>query len=77
MRVEDVMARDVKTASPEDSLKDVAGLLWNYEIGGMPVVDDRGCPLGVISKSDILVKERARPARAGHGRCSTGAPPTT
>ena len=59
MRVEDVMARDVKTANPEDSLKDVAGLLWNYEIGGLPVVDDRGCPLGVISKSDILVKERS------------------
>lgn len=59
MKVEDVMARDVKTAKPEDSLKDVAGLLWQYEIGGMPVIDDRGWPLGVISKSDILIKERA------------------
>jgi CBS domain-containing protein len=59
MRVEDVMTQDVKTVGPESSLKDVAGLLSEHRIGGMPVVDGHGRPLGVISNADIVMKKRA------------------
>jgi CBS domain-containing protein len=59
MRVEDVMTRDVRTVTPETKLKEVALLLADHGIGGVPVVDTEGALLGVVSKADIMVKERA------------------
>jgi CBS domain-containing protein len=65
MRVEDVMTRGVRTVTPDSPLKEVAMLLSELRIGGVPVVDAEGAPLGVISKSDILVKEHGEVPRSG------------
>ena len=65
MKVEDLMTRNVRTVSPDCSLKDVAALLAEHRIGGMPVVDGSRLPIGVVSKADIMIKERAEPD-AGH-----------
>ena len=48
-------------------------MLAELRIGGVPVVDDDGAPLGVISKADILIKERADVPKGswwifGHGQ---------
>jgi CBS domain-containing protein len=59
MRVQDVMTRDVETAKPETALSDVAACLWSSSIGGIPVIDEQGRPLGVISRADLLKKDRA------------------
>ena len=59
MRVEDVMTQGVRTVTPDTPIKEVAVILSELRIGGVPVVDDDGAPLGVISKADILIKERA------------------
>jgi CBS domain-containing protein len=67
MKVEDLMTRDVKTVGPDASLKDVAALLAENRIGGVPVVDDGRKPLGVITKADIVFKEVAEPPTAKHG----------
>src|SRR5579864_7607022 len=65
MKVEDVMTREVRTVRSECSLKDVAALLSEHGIGGVPVVDAEGSPVGVICKADIVIKERAEiPARS-------------
>ena len=61
MKVEDLMTRDVRTVLTEVSLKDVAALLAEHRIGGMPVVDRARIPLGVITKADIVMKELAEP----------------
>jgi CBS domain-containing protein len=66
MRVEDVMTRNVRTVRAESSLKDVAELLSRHGIGGMPVVDGDGEPLGVVTKADIVIKERAEVPRPRH-----------
>jgi CBS domain-containing protein len=66
MKVEDLMTRDVKTVGPDASLKDVAALLAEHRIGGVPVVDEGRRPLGVITKADIVMKELAEPP-AKHG----------
>ncbi len=58
MKVADIMTRNVRAVRPELSLKDAAALLAEHRIGGMPVVDDDGMPVGVISKTDIVIKER-------------------
>jgi CBS domain-containing protein len=63
MKVKDVMTKSVITVAPRTSLKDVARLLVARRVSGVPVVDDDGSVLGVVSEGDILVKERGRPGR--------------
>jgi CBS domain-containing protein len=57
MQVKDLMTRTVVTVAPETTLKDVAKLLDDHRIGGMPVCGADGSVLGVVSESDILWKE--------------------
>ena len=40
-------------------------MLLEHEISGMPVCDDSGTVLGVVSEGDILFKERGRPDSRG------------
>jgi CBS domain-containing protein len=58
MKVDQLMTRDVRTVSPDTSLKDVAGTLGDQGISGLPVVDAEGRVLGVVSEADILRKEQ-------------------
>lgn len=61
MRVQDIMTTDVVTAAPDMSLKEVARHLVERGISGMPVVDAEGSVVGVISETDVIVKERPEP----------------
>jgi CBS domain-containing protein len=56
MRVQEVMTVDVTAARPDMSLKDAAGRLATQRISGMPVVDEDGTVLGVISEADVVAK---------------------
>jgi CBS domain-containing protein len=58
MKVAELMTPDVITVRPETSLKDVATTLAEHRVSGVPVVNERGTVLGVVSEADILVKER-------------------
>jgi CBS domain-containing protein len=60
VKVADVMNRDVTTVGPRTPLKEVARLLVEQRISGVPVLDDDDTVLGVVSEADILVKERGR-----------------
>lgn len=51
------MTRDVVTVPPGASLKQAARLLVERGVSGMPVVDNEGDVLGVISEADVLLKE--------------------
>ncbi|MGZ8706905.1 MAG: CBS domain-containing protein [Gaiellaceae bacterium] len=57
MKVRDVMTADVATVAPDTDLRDVAALLVQMRISGVPVVEG-GRVLGVVSERDILFKER-------------------
>jgi CBS domain-containing protein len=67
MKVRDVMTdRDrTVTASPETTLKEVAELMVEHRISGLPVVDDEGRVLGVVSEADILIGEAGGPGSEG------------
>lgn len=65
MNVKDVMTSDVVTVRPETSLKDVAAILTERRISGVPVVDASGKVVGVVSEGDILFKERGPSERTG------------
>lgn len=58
MNVKDLMTDEVVTISPDASLRDVAETFIAHDISGAPVCDGDGRVLGVISKTDILHKER-------------------
>lgn len=58
MKVADIMSTDVVTVGPTTSLKNVARLLVEHRISGVPVVDEDGLVLGVVSEGDVLFKER-------------------
>ena len=66
MKVEELMSRDVISVAPDTSLKDVAALLVERGISGVPVIDRDRAVVGVVSEADILIKERGSVAR--HGR---------
>lgn len=55
MKVSDVMVRDVRTCNPETSLENVAMLMWHNDIGAVPVVDQNGRPIAMITDRDIAM----------------------
>ena len=59
MKVRDAMTSEVRVVGPEASLKEVASILAEHRISGLPVVDDGGGVLGVVSEGDIVLKESA------------------
>jgi CBS domain-containing protein len=61
MKISDLMHRDVVTATPEMTLKQVARLLVEHRISGLPVCLPDGRVTGVVSEADILMKEQDRP----------------
>jgi CBS domain-containing protein len=52
--VADVMTRDVATVSPSATLRTAALLLSHKKISGLPVVNDDGVVVGVLSEKDII-----------------------
>ncbi len=62
LKVGDVMTTDVVVVRPNTPLADVARLMVEHSISGVPVVDGEGFVLGVVSEADFLVKERGRDA---------------
>lgn len=57
MTVRDVMTTSVISVQEDTPLKEVAGLLVEHGISGLPVCDDKGRVLGVVSEADFLMKE--------------------
>lgn len=62
MNVRDVMTSPVVSVRRSTPLKEVALLLIDNRISGVPVVDVDGAVLGVVSEADFLVKEQGADA---------------
>lgn len=56
--VRDVMTTSVLAVHPATTLKEVARLLVEHRISGLPVVDEESRVVGVVSEADLLVKEQ-------------------
>ena len=65
MKVHEIMSSEVVTVTTDTSLKQVAEILAERGISGLPVVDDDGFVVGVVSEADILFKERGPSSRTG------------
>jgi CBS domain-containing protein len=54
LKVADLMTREVITVPPEMSVKEVAKLLFEKEISGLPVVDEQKKVIGMITEKDLI-----------------------
>src|SRR5262245_4043623 len=63
MNVSDVMSPDVVSVSPDASVVMAAQLMLQKQISGVPVIDDRGDLVGIVTEGDFL-----RRAETGTGR---------
>ena len=54
MLVDEVMTRNVRTATPETRLEEVAAVMCLNRLSGLPVVDDDDRLLGFVAERDIL-----------------------
>jgi CBS domain-containing protein len=56
MRCETVMKKDVVYALPTDSARQAAALMRDENIGFLPVCDDDGCVVGVLTDRDLAIR---------------------
>lgn len=61
MYVKDFMTKKVITVSPEESLADAFAIIKEYRVRRIPVVDDSGRLVGIVSERDLL---KASPSTA-------------
>ena len=55
-RVGDVMTTDVITVSPQATVSQIAQLMVDHHISGMPVIDADGDVTGVVTEFDMIMK---------------------
>ncbi|EJC83217.1 putative signal-transduction protein containing cAMP-binding and CBS domains [Rhizobium leguminosarum bv. trifolii WSM2297] len=54
MLVKDVMTTTIVTVSPDNSVRQAAKLMADRQVSGIPVVDDDGRLIGLISEGDLI-----------------------
>jgi CBS-domain-containing membrane protein len=56
--VEDVMTSRVHIAGPRTPVELIVRLIKENHVGAIPIVDQRGVPIGVVSETDLLGHEK-------------------
>ncbi len=56
MKVKDLMSTSIISARPEMSITEVARRMRQADVGAIPVCDDKGRVLGIITDRDIVVR---------------------
>jgi CBS domain-containing protein len=56
MKVREIMAADVVTVRRDTSVNDIARLMSERDISGIPVVDDAHHVVGIVTELDVIVR---------------------
>lgn len=56
MNVKDIMTQDVLSISPETPVSEIARLLYNYKISGLPVVSNNKV-VGIVTEEDLIMRD--------------------
>jgi CBS domain-containing protein len=59
MKARDVMTSAVVSVSPETLASIIAKILRDHSISAMPVVDEAGAPIGMVSEGDLIGRDEA------------------
>ena len=52
------MTKDVISVTPDTSVKDLATILLEKNISGVPVIDDDGTLKGIVTESDLIFQNK-------------------
>jgi CBS domain-containing protein len=66
MKVQDVMTSPAWSCAPDAAIVDAARTMWDNHCGALPVLDEKGEPIGIVTDRDIcmaLVRKNRFPAR--------------
>ena len=50
------MTRDVIKVHRDATVPEMAQLMWTHGISGLPVVDDQGALVGIVTELDLMVR---------------------
>jgi CBS domain-containing protein len=53
--VADVMTKHVHVAGPEAPFKTLVRLIEENRVGAIPIVDQQGVPIGIVSEADLML----------------------
>jgi acetoin utilization protein AcuB len=65
LRVDEIMTRNILTATPDTFVEDAARLMVDNKVGGLPVVHEDNRVVGVITETDVF-RALIELYRAGH-----------
>jgi CBS domain-containing protein len=65
MKVKELMTSDVKSCGPDTNLATAAKIMWEEDCGAIPVTDERGKVIGVITDRDICIAAATRARTEG------------
>ncbi|HET8730350.1 MAG TPA: CBS domain-containing protein [Moraxellaceae bacterium] len=60
MKVQEIMTRDPACCSARTSLQSVAQMMAESDCGEIPVLDEKGRPIGVVTDRDICIRAVAQ-----------------
>ena len=64
MKIKDIMNRDVISVERDTPVDEIAHLLIENDIGGVPVVNEERRVIGIVNESDLFLKEKGMPFSA-------------
>jgi CBS domain-containing protein len=65
VKVKELMTSDVKCCGPETNLAAAAKIMWEEDCGSVPVTDEHGKVIGVITDRDICIAGATRSRAEG------------
>ncbi len=63
MKAKDIMTHEVVSVDPDATVLQAARLMLQHHISGLPVVDQKGALVGVLSEGDFLRRQETRTER--------------
>ena len=59
MKVKEIMSEEVITVTKDATIEEIAKILIDHHISGVPVVDDENHLLGIVTEGDLIHQETA------------------
>lgn len=59
LKVRDIMTADVVSVKKETTIRDLAELFTTRRVGSVPVVDQNGDIIGIVTESDLIEQDKS------------------